>query len=94
MNKDRKKELEKEYNLLKALFGLDSRCWDMLHIKFSHCAFCPKNQANLIAEYLIWEEFTKRAKEVGFIYYWGIDEFLSQYEKAVHSRVKIDSEED
>lgn len=86
-------DLEEEYERLKALFGLDSGCWDMLHLNFSRCAFCPKNQASFIAEYLLWQEFVEKAKAVGFIYYFGIDKFLEEYKEAVHSRVHIDSEE-
>lgn len=91
--KARRKSLEEEYLQLNSIFGTGSRGWNDIHCNFSRYAFCPANQPGLIAEYLIWEDFVKRAKKIGFIYYWGIDEFLKQYDRAVHSRVKIDSEE-
>ena len=90
--KNQKQLLAEEYSHLLALFGVESRGWDEIHLNFSHYIFCPANQRNLIAEYLIWEEFVERAKKYNFVYYWGIDKFLKEYKNAVYSRVKIDAE--
>lgn len=88
-----KEQLEKEYQHLVELFGVNNRCWDQIHISFSYFKFCPKNQRSLIAEYLIWEEFVARAKKHNFAYYWGIDTFLSEYEAAVNKRLNLDLED-
>lgn len=85
--------IKEEYGHLKALFGVSSRGWDEIHLNFSRYVFCPANQRNLIAEYLIWEEFVKRAKKYDVPYYMGIDEFLEEYKNAVYRRVKIDEED-
>lgn len=90
---NQRKALSEEYHHLNAIYGIGSRGWNDIHCNFSRYAFCPANQPGLIAEYLIWEDFVKRAKEVNFVYYWGIDEFLKQYSFAVHNRVKIDKED-
>lgn len=79
--------LKNEYDNLKQVFGLSSRCWDMIHIKYSQYKFCDANKKALIAEYLIWEEFTQRAKQNNFSYYYGIDEFLASYKDAVYSHL-------
>lgn len=78
--------LEEEYKRLKAQFGVNHSSWNMLHQEFNRLVFCPENRKDLIAEYLIWEDFVKRAKSAGFTYYYyGIDEFLTEYRKAVYS---------
>lgn len=81
--------MEKEYQMLCELFGVASRCWDMIHLNYSQYVFCPENQKALIAEYLIWEEFVKRAHREGFVYYFGIDEFLEQYKLPVYKRLNL-----
>lgn len=84
-----KKALLKEYKALSQLYGLN-HSWDMIHCNFSPFMFCKKNRASLIAEYLTWKNFVERANKVGFIYYYGIDTFLSEYKNAVESRVNLD----
>lgn len=84
-----KKALLKEYKALCQLYGLN-RGWDMIHCNFSPFMFCKENRASLIAEYLTWQDFVKRANKVGFIYYCGIDTFLSEYKNAIESRVNLD----
>ena len=86
--KSRKQAVEKEYEQLKELYSLDSRCWDMLHIHYSHCAFCSANRKSFISEYLAWEDFVERAKKYDVVYYWGIDTFLKEYKNAVYSCLK------
>lgn len=90
--KNQNQLLEEEYQHLTALYGVNSRGWDEIHIHFSPLMFCPANQRSLIAEYLIWEEFAERAKKHDFVYYWGIDEFLDRYKRSVYSRIMIDEE--
>lgn len=85
--------LEENYSRLKAIFGVESRGWDEIHLNFSRWIFCPANQRTLIAEYLMWEEFVEDAKKHNFVYYWGIDKFLEEYKRAVYRRVKIDEED-
>lgn len=80
--------MEKEYQLFCQLFGVGSRCWSIVHLNYSYQMFCPKNKKDIIAEYLIWEEFVERAKKKGFIYYFGIDRFLEQYKLPVYKCLK------
>lgn len=84
-----KKELKREYDALCVLFGVGSGCWTMLYEKFSPFVFCDANKKDIIAEYLMWENFVERAKEVNFVYYFGIDTFLHEYKKAVYSCLSI-----
>lgn len=86
--KSRKQAVEKEYEQLKELYSLDSSCWDMLHIHYSRCAFCPENRKSFISEYLAWEDFVERTKKYDVVYYWGIDTFLKEYKNAVYSCLK------
>lgn len=81
--------MEKEYEMLCSLFGVGSRCWSMVHLNYSYQMFCPKNKKDIIAEYLIWEEFVERAQEKGFVYYFGIDRFLEQYKLPVYKCLNI-----
>ena len=83
--KSLKQEVEEEYKQLKKFYGLNSSCWDMLHTHYSHYAFCPANRKSFISEYLVWEDFVKRAKKYDVVYYYGIDDFLKEYKKAVYS---------
>lgn len=83
--KNQKEQLKAEYELLKEIYGVSSRCWDMIHENFSRYSFCPQNRKSLISEYLTWEDFVERAKKYGVIYYYGIDEFLKEYKSAVYS---------
>ena len=76
--------------MLCELFGVSSRCWDMVHLNYSYQMFCPENQKALIAEYLIWEEFIERAQREGFVYYFGIDRFLEQYKLPVYKRLNVE----
>ena len=80
-----KQEIEEEYEQLKKFYGLDSRCWDMLHMNFSWYAFCSANRKSFISEYLAWEGFVERAKKYDVVYYFGIDTFLKEYKNAVYS---------
>lgn len=82
---NQKEQLEKEYKLLKEIYGINSRCWDMIHKNFSRYAFCSQNRKSLISEYLAWEDFVERAKKCGVVYYYGIDEFLAEYKNAIYS---------
>ena len=84
-----KKELKREYDALRVLFGVGSRCWVMLYEKFSPFVFCDKNKKNIIAEYLLWKDFVERAKEVDFVYYYGIDDFLREYKNAVYNCLNL-----
>lgn len=77
--------MEREYQALYQLFGVASSCWDMIHQKYSQYVFCPENRKDLVAEYLLWEDFVERAKEVNFTYYYGIDNFLREYKNAVYN---------
>lgn len=81
--------MEKEYQLLCQLFGVASRCWDMVHLNYSYQMFCPENKRDLIAEYLIWEEFVERAQKEGFVYYYGIDAFLEKYKLPVYKCLNL-----
>lgn len=82
---DQKEQLQTEYELLKEIYGINSGCWSIIHENFSKYSFCPENKKSLISEYLAWEDFTERAKKLGVVYYYGIDEFLKKYKKAVYS---------
>lgn len=84
-----KKELKREYDALCILFGVRSVLWSMLYEKFSPFTFCDKNKKDIIAEYLMWEDFVERAKEVDFVYYYGIDTFLREYKEAVYNCLNL-----
>lgn len=77
-------EVKTEYKNLMEIFGIKGRCWDMLYLNYSNYTFCPENRKDIIAQYLLLESFAERAKSVGFVYYYGIDRFLSQYKSAVY----------
>ena len=83
--KSLKQKVEEEYEQLTKLYGLNSSCWDMLHIHYSQHTFCPANRKSFILEYLTWENFVERAKKYDVAYYWGIDTFLKEYKNAVYS---------
>lgn len=83
------KELEKEYNALCTAFGVRSVAWSILYQNFSPFIFCDANKKSIIAEYLIWEDFVKRAKEVDFAYYCKIDDFLREYRNAVYNCLNL-----
>lgn len=78
---------ERDYKSLCNYFGVRSSLWTMAHETFSPTMF-RANKNSLIGEYLIWEEFVKRAKSLGVIYYYGIDVFLEEYKEAVYSSFK------
>ena len=70
-----KESVERQYELLKELYGIQSSGWSMLHERFNRYVFCEANRKSLIAEYLMWEE---DAKKLGVVYYYGIDLFLKE----------------
>lgn len=80
-----KESVERQYELLKELYGIQSDDWSMLHERFNRYVFCEANCKSLIAEYLMWEEFVEDAKKLGVVYYYGIDLFLKEYKIAVYS---------
>lgn len=80
-----KQYLEKRYELLFELYGVQSSGWSMLHERFNRYVFCEDNRKALIAEYLTWEEFVEDAKDSDVPYYIGIDLFLEKYKNAVYS---------
>lgn len=81
--------LEQKYNNLCELYGVRSGCWYMIHGHFSRAMFCEANRKALISEYLEWESFVEDAKKSNFIYYYGIDDFLTEYKKAVYSCLNL-----
>lgn len=80
-----KESVERQYELLKELYGIQSSGWSMLHERFNRYVFCEANRKSLIAEYLMWEEFVEDAKKFGVVYYYRIDLFLKEYKNAVYS---------
>lgn len=80
--------MKEEYEHLKALFGINSRTWSMLHENYSSFIFCDANKKDFIAEYLLLEDFVQRARRVNFIYYYGIDVFLKEFRNAVYNCLK------
>lgn len=80
--------IKERYELLSKLYGLKSSLWSQIHECYSPSMFCEDNRKSLIAEYLEWEDFVEDAKDVNFIYYYGIDVFLTAYKKAVYSCLK------
>lgn len=78
-----KEEIVSNYKALCAVFGVGSRSWDGLHLRFSQYVFCPENRLSLVGEYLMWQDFIIRAKEFNIPYYQGIDDFLKEYREAV-----------
>lgn len=81
--------IENEYCALCAAFGVYSSLWCVLYRKFSVSTFCDANKKSIIGEYLVWEDFVERAKEVNFEYYCGIDDFLSEYKNAVYNCLNL-----
>lgn len=73
-----KESVERQYELLRELYGIQSSGWSMLHERFNRYVFCEANRKSLIAEYLMWEEFVEDAKKLGVVYYYGIDLFLKE----------------
>lgn len=82
--KNIQEELREEYDNLCATFGVKKGGWHMLYENYHWAIFCPANRRSIIAQYLIWEEFVERAKKHHFTYYYGIDDFLREYRKAVY----------
>lgn len=85
----RREELQEEFEHLVEIFGIGSRTWDEMHTTFSWNYFCPANEKSFIAEYLLLEDFVRRAKLCGCIYYQFIDDFLAIYHDAVYSRLNL-----
>lgn len=83
-----KESVERQYELLKELYGIQSSSWSMLHEQFNRYVFCEANRKSLIGEYLVWEEFVEEAKRLDVVYYYGIDLFLKEYKNAVYSCLK------
>lgn len=52
-----KESVERQYELLKELYGIQSSGWSMLHERFNRYVFCEANRKSLIGEYLVWEEY-------------------------------------
>lgn len=48
-----KESVERQYELLKELYGIQSSGWSMLHERFNRYVFCEANRKSLIAEYLM-----------------------------------------
>jgi hypothetical protein len=46
-----KESVERQYELLKELYGIQSSGWSMLHERFNRYVFCEANRKSLIAEY-------------------------------------------
>lgn len=88
----RKEQVEEMYEHLCEIFGIGRGLWDVMHSRPSSAKFCPANQKNLIAEYLMLEDFVRQAKKYNVIYYFGIDEFLENYHDVVYDRIRIDAE--
>ena len=59
-----KESVERQYELLKELYGIQSSGWSMLHERFNRYVFCEANRKSLIAEYLMWEEFVEDANNL------------------------------
>ena len=57
-----KQAIEEEYEQLTKLYGLNSRCWDMLRTHYSPYAFFFFFIKTFISEYLVWEDCVERAK--------------------------------
>lgn len=55
-------ELEREYQLMFELYGVQSRMWSMLYENYSNAVFCPENRKDIIQQYLAWEDFTIRGQ--------------------------------
>lgn len=67
-----KESVERQYELLKELYGIQSSGWSMLHERFNRYVFCEANRKSLIGEYLVWEEFVEEAKRFDVVYYYGV----------------------
>lgn len=83
-----KENLKARYDLAIEFFGVKSRLWSSLYMFYSPSVFCKENRKSIISEYLFWEEFTQELKAAGIIYYYGIDDFLEAYKKAVYGCLK------
>jgi hypothetical protein len=71
-----KESVERQYELLKEFYGIQSSGWSMLHERFNRYVFCEANRKSLIAEYLMWEEFVEDAKKLGWSIIMGLTYFL------------------
>lgn len=78
------KELKARYKMALELFGVNGRLWSMLYCQYSPSVFCMENRKSIISEYLFWEEFVQELQAQGIVYYYGIDDFLKSYKKAVY----------
>ena len=83
-----KDKLKEEYKNALEFFGVGCGFWSSIHTNFSPYCFCEANRKSIVAEYLYWENFTELMRKHNLIYYWGIDEFLKEYKKAVYSCLK------
>lgn len=81
--------MKEEYKKLVHLFGINNSLWSQMYLRFSCYSFCEANQKYIIAMYLILEDFSERAKEENFVYYFGIDSFLESYKKAVYEKLNL-----
>lgn len=50
-----KESVERQYELLEELYGIQSSGWSMLHERFNRYVFCEANRKSLIGEYLEWK---------------------------------------
>ena len=82
--------IEQEYEYLDDRYGFGTTAFRMLYEHFNQYVFCKDNRKQIIMDYLILEDFAEKAKEVDFVYYYGIDEFLKEYHDAVYNCIKID----
>lgn len=80
--------LKNLYQAATEYYGIKHRVWSELHESYSPCAFCKANRKDFIEEYLFWESLVPQLKAHNIIYYYGIDEFLKSYKKAVYSCLK------
>lgn len=69
-------------------YGVTHRSWSELHETYSPYAFCKSNRRDFIEEYLFWETLIPQLQAHNIVYYYGINEFLKAYKKAVYSCLK------
>lgn len=85
-----RQEFKDMYFHFKHAFGVNNSGWDMIHRNYSPSMFCKENRLNLTSEYLTWKWIVPYLKKYDIPYYCGIDDFLSEYKKAVEARVNLD----
>lgn len=83
------KALEKEYRALCIAFGVNSGSRCSLYNESGLYTYYDASKKSLIGEYLVWEDFTERARAVGFVYYSGIDDFLREYRRTVYKSLNL-----